>query len=67
MTKDELITKQQLEIEQYKQDEEENRNTLRSLEGMFYSIGAPLNDNILKFNNDQLKWCFKTYDLIERL
>ena len=58
MTKDELISKQQLES---------NREVLDDLRGMFYSIGQPLNDNKLKFNRHQLKWCLQVYSLIETL
>jgi len=67
MTKDELISKQQLEIEEYKKMINENKKILSDLKGVFYSIGAPLNDNVLQFNNKQLAWCFKTFRLIEYL
>jgi hypothetical protein len=67
MTKDELITKQQLEIEEYKEMLEENHNIITRLTGMFYNIGQPLNDNILNFNKEQQKWCFSVINLIEQL
>lgn len=64
MNKDELIAKQQLEIEEMKMKLISNNETYKQLHGMFYSIGAPLNDNILKMNVDQLRWCSKVYNLI---
>ena len=67
MTKDELIAKQQLEIEDYKAQLIENTKIGLEIKGKFYSIGAPLNDNILQFNKDQLKWCFQVVELVEQL
>jgi hypothetical protein len=67
MTKDELITKQQLEIEEYKQKLIENTELKKDLEMRFYAIGQPLNDNCLRFNKEQLQWCFKTVELVESL
>lgn len=67
MTKDELIVKQQLQIEEYKEMLQENTEIIHDLKMRFYAIGQPLNDNILSFNKDQLLWCAKTVDLIERL
>jgi hypothetical protein len=67
MTKDELIAKQQLEIEDYKAQLIENTKIGREIKGMFYNIGAPLNDNILQFNKDQMKWCFQVVELVEQL
>jgi hypothetical protein len=67
MTKDELIAKQQLEIEDYKAQLIENTKIGREIKGKFYNIGAPLNDNILQFNKDQMKWCFQVVELVEQL
>ena len=67
MTKDELIAKQQLEIEDYKAQLIENTKIGRDIKGKFYNIGAPLNDNILQFNKDQMKWCFQVVELVEQL
>jgi len=70
MTKDELIAKQQLQIEEYKQMLEENSEIseiIKSLTGKFYNIGEPLNDNVLQFNKDQQKWCFRVVALVEQL
>ena len=65
MTKDELITKQQLQIEEYKQILEENTKLKRDLKMKFY--GQPLNDNVLQFNKEQQKWCFEVVALVEQL
>lgn len=67
MTKDELIAKQQLQIEEYKQMLEENSELIKDLKMMFFAIGQPLNDNVLMFNKEQLLWCFKTVELVESL
>jgi hypothetical protein len=67
MTKDELITKQQLQIEEYAHMLEENSEIIKSLIGKFYNIGQPLNDNVLQFNKDQQKWCFGVVALVEQL
>jgi SMC interacting uncharacterized protein involved in chromosome segregation len=67
MTKDELISKQQLQIEEYKQMLQENTELKRDLEMMFYAIGQPLNDNILQFNKEQQKWCFRVVALVDQL
>jgi hypothetical protein len=67
MTKDELIAKQQLEIEDYKAQLIENTKIGLEIKGKFYNIGAPLNDNILQFNKDQMRWCFQVVELVEQL
>ena len=67
MTKDELISKQQLEIEEFKEREKYNKEIVSSLNARFTNIGAPLNDNVLQFNNDQIKWALRTFELIESL
>jgi hypothetical protein len=67
MTKDELITKQQLEIENYKRIMNENSDIIRNIKMRFIAIGQPLNDNVLMFNKDQLRWCGKTFQMIETL
>lgn len=67
MTKDELITKQQLQIEQYKEMLKENKELKSQIIGKFYNIGQPLNDNVLQMNKDQMKWCFGVVELAEQL
>ena len=67
MTKDELIAKQQLQIEEMKASLEENKEIKKRLHGKFYNIGAPLNDNVLRLNNEQLKWCMQMSALCEQI
>lgn len=67
MTKDELITKQQLQIEEYKEMLKENTELKSQIIGKFYSIGQPLNDNVLQMNKDQVKWCFGVVELAKQL
>jgi len=67
MTKEELIAKQQLQIEEYKQMIQENTEIINDLKMRFYAIGQPLNGNMLMFNKEQLLWCIKNFDLITRL
>lgn len=63
--KDKLIAKQALEIEELKRMLIANDKLKRSLRGKFYNIGAPLNDNVLKFNQHQLNWCRRVVELVE--
>ena len=67
MTKDELIVKQQLEIEKYKEMLEENKKLKSKIIGKFYGCGQPLNDNVLQMNKEQMKWCFEVVGLAEDL
>jgi len=67
MTKEELITKQQLEIEQYQIAIEENKKLLKKIKLNFIAIGMPLNDNLLQFDKKQIKWCLETLEMIEQI
>ena len=67
MTKDELITKQQLQIEEYKEMLKENKELKIQIVGKFYNMSQPLNDNVLQMNKDQLMWCFGVVELVEQL
>lgn len=67
MTKEELITKQQIEIEQFKQMSLENKALIRNIKAKFTNIGAPLNDNILGFNPKQINWCGNVFELIDQI
>lgn len=67
ITKEELIALQQLKIEEYKIAMEENKETVKSLKNKLFAIGAPLNDNRLQFNKEQLRWCFELEGLIENI
>jgi hypothetical protein len=33
----------------------------------FIAVSKPLNDNVLKFNKEQLKWCQGIYDKLEEI
>jgi len=65
--RDELIGKQQLQIQEYKKLLIENSDIIKSLTGKFYNIGGPLNDNVLRFDKPQQKFCFEVVALIEQL
>lgn len=67
MAKEELITKQQLEIEEYEKQIEENKKLLKKIRLQFIAIGAPLNDNSLQFNNKQIAWCANVLEMIEQI
>lgn len=67
MTTEELITKQQLKIEEYKSAAKENKTIVHKIKSKFYAIGQPLNDNALQFNAAQRKWCFEVMELIESI
>ena len=67
MTKDELITKQQLEIEHYKTQADANAKIKSGIIGKCYNMGQPLNDNILQFNTKQQKWVWDVVKLAEDL
>lgn len=54
MTEQELITKQQLEIEELKQENEKTKESLRDIYNIIHQIGGPLNDNFYQFNDRQL-------------
>lgn len=55
MTKDELIVKQQLEIEGLKDQIKEYDTSMNYIHGELYNVGAPLNDNCDGFNFQQRK------------
>ena len=67
MTKNELIVKQQLELEKYKEMLEVNKKLKSKLIGQFYGCGQPLNGNVLQMNKAQMKWCFEVVGLLEDL
>ena len=67
MTKDELISKQQLLLEEMSQVKIRNKEIIKTLSYRFRGIGQPLNDNLLKMNKDQLRWVFEVEDLIREI
>lgn len=65
MTKDELIAKQQMEIEMLKQL---NTNFLESDNAIYkilHCIGGPLNDNKLGYTKEQLDPFFRIRDWLQ--
>lgn len=54
MTKDQLIAKQQIEIEELKELIKRHKASVKKVYGLIYAIGAPLNDNVLQFNEKQM-------------
>lgn len=67
MTNEELIAKQQHEIEEYKAALKENEKVVKKIQNSFYAIGQPLNDNILRFNKEQIKWALEVVALTEQI
>jgi hypothetical protein len=67
MTKDELIVRQQIQIEKMSAKLKQNKAVYKKAISRFYSIGAPLNDNLLKFNSEQLRWCAGLVELINEI
>lgn len=53
MTDTELIAIQAKQIEELKATVEAYRVARRRIHGLAYNIGAPLNDNLLRFTPDQ--------------
>ncbi len=54
MTKDELIAKQQLEIETMKETIKLHYESFLSIDGELHGIGGPLNDNYHQYTHKQL-------------
>lgn len=65
--KAELIVKQQLQIEEYKEICKRNKEIKRLIKASLVSMGAPLNDNILKFNAAQKRWAWEVLSFVESL
>jgi len=65
MTENELITKQQLEIEMLRKKIAIADDCRRDLYKVLFNIGAPLNDNKLLYSKEQLKPFFKIVDIFD--
>ncbi len=65
MTKDELITKQALEIEGHKQTILEFEKAKQEIHSTLFNIGAPLNDNSLAFNPAQREVLHHIADVLD--
>lgn len=55
-TKNYIIVKQIIKINRLKKELQHKKDIIRDVKGMLISIGQPLNDNKLQFNDSQLKW-----------
>lgn len=64
MNKNDLIIKQQIEIEELKSSLQEYEDVLKGVSGMLFSVGAPLNDNILNFNKEQRAFLHRIAQMI---
>ena len=67
MTLEELVAKQQLRIEELEIMLKGNRATKLQLINKVYGIGQPLNDNVLGFNDQQMRWCQSIAALAEEI
>lgn len=62
-----LISEQQLKLSECESTNKNTKKIKKQLHLKFYAIGEPLNDNILKFNKEQIRWCFEVMELINKL
>jgi len=65
ITKTKLITKQALKIYDLETRLDKLNSKLRDIHILITNIGAPLNDNINHYNEEQLKIFFKIQQIIE--
>ena len=52
---EELVAKQQLEIENLKEDNQRLNKALNDINLLLICVGGPLNDNFYQYNEEQLK------------
>jgi len=64
MLPNELIAKQQLEIEELKTKIEIADQCRKEIYGVLYCIGGPLNDNVDRYKMQQLKPFFKIAQIL---
>ena len=64
MTKDELIVKQQLEIERLHKEESEHQVAIDKVHRILFCIGGPLNDNKRGYTREQLGDFFRIKDAL---
>ena len=62
---DELIAKQAKRIDELEQENEILKRSIKSAKVAIIGIGGPLNDNINKYNGEQLKEWSKVLDKLE--
>lgn len=65
MTKEELIAKQQIEIEEQKIEIFNHIESAKTIYMLAYGVGWPLNDNILSFNKEQRDFIRRMVNQIE--
>lgn len=63
--KNKLIVEQLLEIKKLNSMIEEVKEQKAKVYGLLYNIGAPLNDNKLRFNPDQLRYLFLIVEALD--
>jgi len=61
----ELIGKQRIEIDRLQKEIENNATKTFNVFTLLYNIGAPLNDNKLKFNKEQLLYLIEIKDALD--
>lgn len=64
MTNDQLIVKQQIEIEELRIDKKAHDIAVEEVLSIMHCIGGPLNDNKKGYTIDQLKEFFKIKDAL---
>jgi len=62
-----LIGNQQLKIAEYEGYFKINEKTIEQLLNKFFNVGGPLNDNKLKFNEEQLKYILSIKELVDNI
>lgn len=65
MTQQELIVKQQLEIEDLKKQTADFKSAIDKAKRYFIAIGMHLNHNVLMFNTEQKKWAMNVYQTLD--
>ncbi len=67
MRVEELICKQQLELEDLKTKVASFEDAFKRIHANLYSVGAPLNDNFLEYRKEQLAVFFRIASIMEEL
>jgi hypothetical protein len=67
MQQEKLITKQALEIEELKEKVNDYNESVKLIRGLLFSVGAPLNDNILGYSKEQRKIFHDIANILETL
>ena len=67
MTKEQLIVKQQLEIEELRERVKQAEEVKHKVHMLCYGIGAPLNDNKLNFNSKQMGLIWDIHEEVQKI